>query len=48
MRQQLLELLEPVGLAELADEDDELEVVRTLVTRLAAIPEAVREEFSAS
>jgi hypothetical protein len=40
-REQLADILEPIGLAELVDED-ELEVVRALAGRLAAIPEPIR------
>lgn len=45
-RQELAEILEPLGLAGLADED-ELELVRALAGRLAAIPEPVRQEHAA-
>jgi cell division protein ZapA (FtsZ GTPase activity inhibitor) len=46
-REQLTELLEPIAMAELADEQDELELVRALAGRVAAIPEAVRQEHAA-
>jgi hypothetical protein len=49
-RRQLVDLLEPIGLAELADEDEDkyqLKIVRELARRLGAIPEHVLAEFSA-
>lgn len=51
-RRQLREILEPLELVELVDEDQfvyelELEIVRELARRLDAIPEHVRAEFSA-
>ena len=51
MRHQRPEILEPLGLAELAGEDEfvydvELEIVRELARRLAAAPEHVREEHA--
>jgi hypothetical protein len=45
-RRELVEILEPIGLAELAEEEEELVIVRALADRLAAIPEPVRAEFS--
>jgi hypothetical protein len=48
-RRQLVDLLEPIGLAELADEDSDeyqLKVVRELARRLGAIPESIREEHA--
>jgi hypothetical protein len=42
-RQELARLLEPIGLAELAD-GDELAVIAALARQLAAIPEHVRAE----
>jgi hypothetical protein len=44
-RQELTRLLEPIGMSEFADEEEELELVRALADRLAAIPEHVRAEF---
>ena len=44
---QLAEILEPVGLGHLADEQDDLELVRELAARLAGIPEHVRSEHVA-
>jgi hypothetical protein len=46
-RRQLVDLLEPIGLVELADEDEDENVVRELARRFGAIPEHVRAEFSA-
>jgi hypothetical protein len=48
-RHQLREILEPLGLAKLAGEDEfvydvELEIVRELARRLAAIPAPIRKE----
>jgi hypothetical protein len=47
-REKLAGILEPLGLEELADEEDELELVRQLAGRLAAIPEEIRADHSVS
>jgi hypothetical protein len=46
-RHQLREILEPLWLAELADED-QFDIVRELARQLAAIPEPIREEHAAA
>jgi Ser/Thr protein kinase RdoA (MazF antagonist) len=46
-RCQLAKILEPLGLAELVEEE-ELELMRELARRLAAIPAPIREEHASA
>jgi hypothetical protein len=43
-RKQRVEIFEPIGLVELVDAEDELDVARELARRLAAVPEPIRKE----